>query len=86
MIKANSTKGYDVTFIGEFGGTLQKSTRNLPPIEIKEKEVMTIEVGENESSKHWLGILNSMKSRGVKDVTKEWEPQYPNALKRWHEN
>ena len=47
---------------------------------------MTIEVGENESSKHWLGILNSMKSRGVKDVTKEWEPQYPNALKRWHEN
>lgn len=36
LIKANSTKGYNITFIGEFGGTLQKLTRNLPPIEIKE--------------------------------------------------
>ncbi len=32
------------------------------------KEVMTIEVGENESSKYWLGILNSLKNRGVKDI------------------
>lgn len=32
------------------------------------KEVMTIEVGENESSKYWLGVLNSLKNRGVKDI------------------
>lgn len=32
------------------------------------KEVLTIEVGENESSKYWLGILNSLKNRGVKDI------------------
>ena len=120
------------------------------------KEVMAIEVGENESSKYWLGVLNSLKNRGVKDililcsdglaglkeavqtafpatehqrcivhmlrntlkyvankdmkafakdlktiytapkedaardrlkdVTGKWEPQYPNAMKRWHEN
>ena len=27
------------------------------------KEVMTIEVGENESSKYWLSVLNSLKNR-----------------------
>ena len=32
------------------------------------KEVLTIEVGENESSKYWLGVLNSLKNRGVQDV------------------
>ena len=32
------------------------------------KEVMTIEVGENESSKYWLGVLNSLKNRGVSDI------------------
>lgn len=32
------------------------------------KEVMTIEVGEKESSKYWLGVLNSLKNRGVKDI------------------
>ena len=32
------------------------------------KEVMTIEVGENESSKYWLGVLNSLKNCGVKDI------------------
>ena len=35
LIKADSTKGYSVIFIGEYGGTLQKLNRNLPPIEIK---------------------------------------------------
>ncbi len=117
---------------------------------------MTIEIGENESSKYRLSVLNSLKNRGVKDililcsdgltglkeavqtafpdtehqrcvihmvrntlkyvahkdmkafakdlktiytapdeksagdcledVTDKWEPQYPNAMKRWHEN
>ncbi|CAM3256435.1 IS256 family transposase [Streptobacillus ratti] len=32
------------------------------------KEVLTISVGENESSKYWLSILNELKNRGVKDI------------------
>ena len=32
------------------------------------KEVLSIEVGENESSKYWLGVLNSLKNRGVQDI------------------
>lgn len=32
------------------------------------KEVLTIEVGENESSKYWLSVLNSLKNRGVNDI------------------
>lgn len=32
------------------------------------KEVLTIQVGENESSKYWLSVLNSLKNRGVKDI------------------
>lgn len=120
------------------------------------KEVLTIEVGENESAKYWLSVLNGLKNRGVQDililcsdgltglkeavqtafpatehqrcivhmvrntlkyvankdmkafakdlktiytasdeksalkqreeVTKKWETQYPNAMKRWAEN
>ncbi len=32
------------------------------------KEVLTIEVGENESSKYWLSVLNGLKNRGVRDI------------------
>lgn len=32
------------------------------------KEVLTIEFGENESSKYWLGVLNSLKNRGIEDI------------------
>lgn len=32
------------------------------------KEVLTIVIGENESSKYWLGVLNGLKNRGVKDI------------------
>ena len=32
------------------------------------KNVLTIEVGENESSKYWLSVLNGLKNRGVKDI------------------
>jgi transposase-like protein len=32
------------------------------------KEVLTIQVGENESSKYWLSILNELKNRGVNDI------------------
>ena len=32
------------------------------------KSVLSLEIGENESSKYWLGVLNGLKNRGVKDV------------------
>ncbi len=32
------------------------------------KEVINLQIGENESSKYWLGILNDLKNRGVKDI------------------
>jgi len=32
------------------------------------KEVLTISVGDNESSKYWLSLLNELKNRGVKDI------------------
>ena len=32
------------------------------------KEVLTIEIGENESAKYWLSVLNSLKNRGVRDI------------------
>ena len=32
------------------------------------KEVLTIEVGQNESSKYWLAVLNNLKNRGVRDI------------------
>ena len=36
--------------------------------EDEKKEVLTITVGENESSKYWLSVLNSLKNRGIKDI------------------
>ena len=32
------------------------------------KEVLSITIGENESAKYWLGVLNELKNRGVKDI------------------
>ena len=32
------------------------------------KEILTITIGNNESSKYWLGVLNELKNRGVKDI------------------
>lgn len=32
------------------------------------KEILTIQIGENESSKYWLSILYELKNRGVKDI------------------
>lgn len=32
------------------------------------KEVLTIQIGENESAKYWLSVLNGLKNRGVKDI------------------
>lgn len=33
-----------------------------------QKEVLSINIGQNESSKYWLSILNELKNRGVKDI------------------
>ncbi len=32
------------------------------------KEIVGVYIGENESSKFWLGVLNDLKQRGVKDI------------------
>lgn len=32
------------------------------------KDVLSIEIGENESSKFWLSVLNALKNRGVRDI------------------
>ena len=32
------------------------------------KDVLSIEVGETESAKYWLAVLNNLKNRGVKDI------------------
>lgn len=32
------------------------------------KEVISLQIGENESSKYWLGVLNELKNRGVNDI------------------
>lgn len=32
------------------------------------KEVISLQVGENESSKYWLGVFNELKNRGAKDI------------------
>ena len=33
-----------------------------------QKDVISLQIGENESSKYWLSVLNELKNRGVKDV------------------
>ncbi|WP_187367082.1 IS256 family transposase [Fusobacterium massiliense] len=32
------------------------------------KEVLSLEIGENENSKYWLGVLNALKNRGINDI------------------
>lgn len=32
------------------------------------KEILSITVGANETSKFWLGVLDDLKNRGVQDV------------------
>jgi len=32
------------------------------------KEVLSIEIGESESAKFWLSVLNSLKNRGIRDI------------------
>ena len=32
------------------------------------KDIISLQIGESESAKYWLGVLNELKNRGVKDV------------------
>ena len=32
------------------------------------KKIISLSIGENESAKYWLGVLNELKNRGVKDM------------------
>ena len=32
------------------------------------KDVLSIEIGENESAKFWLAVLNNLKNRGIRDI------------------
>jgi len=41
--------------------------RTVPSID-GNKDILGIWIGENESSKFWLGVLNYLKNRGVEDV------------------
>ena len=34
-----------------------------------EKDIISLSIGENESAKYWLGVLNELKNRGVQDIT-----------------
>lgn len=41
----------------------------IPSITVEgRKDVLTVSVGDNESSKYWLSVLNELKNRGVKDI------------------
>ena len=34
----------------------------------RRKEVLAISIGDNESAKYWLSVLNELKNRGAKDI------------------
>lgn len=67
---------YPIVFIDavHFSVKKEKLTQKLaayvlPGINIDGcKDVLGLYIGENESSKYWLGILNELKNRGVKDI------------------
>jgi transposase-like protein len=35
------------------------------------KDIISLSIGENESAKYWLGILNELKNRGVRDIQQQ---------------
>ena len=46
-----------------------------------QKEVLGMWVGENESAKFWLSVLNSIKARGVEDIVPFLEKWTKNVMK-----
>ena len=56
-------------FLLEITELLKKAAYIILEInEAGKKEVLSIEIRDNESSKYWLGIFNSLKNRGLKDI------------------
>ena len=47
---------------------LKKAVYLAIGIDKEEKEVLGFWIGENESSKYWLNVLNELKNRGVQDI------------------
>lgn len=51
------------------GVTVKKAVYNILGYNLEgRKEVLGMWIGENESSKFWLGVLNDLKRRGVRDI------------------
>ena len=48
------------------------------------KEVLSIHIGENESAKYWLGVLNELKNRGVKDTAPNYRKRTQQLARRIH--
>jgi len=71
-----SGRGYPIVFIDAIhfsvkndGIVGKKAVYIVLAIDIEgQKDVIGIYVGENESSKFWLSVLNDLKNRGVKDI------------------
>ena len=47
------------------------------------KEVLTIDVGQNESAKYWLSVFHSLNRDKVEE---KWSEKYPRAMKTWRTN
>ena len=54
--------------VGEDGLTIDQMTDVLGIDEDGMKKVLTITIGENESAKYWMTVLNELKNRGVQDI------------------
>lgn len=61
------------------------------------KDILGMYVGENESDKFWLSIMNGLKNRGVDDILiacvdgltgfpQAIDAVYPETYKSWHDN
>jgi len=62
-------KGKVEKVLSRVGKDGKVTTYRLNSIDIEgQKDVIGIYVGENESSKFWLSVLNDLKNRGVKDI------------------
>ena len=78
--------------IREDGHVLNRAAYVVIGVDIDgNKDILGIWIGENESSKFWLGVLNELKSRGVEEILlysvdgltglkEAIEAVYPNAM------
>ena len=55
--------------VREDGRILSRAAYVVPGVTVEGyKDILSITAGANETSKFWLGMLNDLKNRGVKDV------------------